>query len=182
MKERYPRLSVNVVPIGQTENTITQRETWNVSIGDLQHVAFTIRYVKASDREIGYEITEGYGRGIMGTIAFKDHPDGTLVGADVPLLDVHALLFPQADDMRSDLLRYLLWQDAYFLEGKFDFFRDGQMCPFCKKGILKKLMGSTDGDATGDMKLDEENFECNLCGEQRSNMIISVKDGVEVRG
>lgn len=182
---RYPKYCQSVKVMESSNNKITTKEFWNVTIDrDTDHVIIQVQYTFTEPTEIKYEIISGHMKGIKNRIRISDSQNEeykSLVELSLPILDMTGHPFyGNKSIIYQDLLLYFEIQDAQHLEKKMINFQLGQKCPKCNTGRL----GAKPSDImeVNNNKRTIMSFECDACGEVFKNIMMESRDTVGVRG
>lgn len=169
---RYPNYCKRVEVLSRSDNTVTTREFWSISLGmDVDHVLITVRYKLIPFTEISYEIidaTLAWVIGISNSMRFSDlegNPNSNLViEIAMPILDITGHPNAIKSSVYEDLELYLTIQDSLCISNNQDTKPAvGQTCHLCNEGILYSLPG--DITENRNHKLTAENFQCDTCHE-----------------
>jgi hypothetical protein len=183
---RYRKYCSWIKIVHRTENTITTREFWNITLdSQTTHKVISVRYEFIPYSEIRYEILEGYAEGIKNKLSFRDsveNPEGCIIELALPILDIAGHPYTKNSMVYQDLWFYLKMKNMEFLEKMpFTMFALGQKCINCKKGklIIARLGNSTE---LQNYKIVGEQFECDVCSHRHYNNFIFSRDGVNTQG
>jgi hypothetical protein len=185
--ERYPRYYGKIEVICRTADSITTRQFLNISLDENNdHVNVVAKYTFFPEKEIKYEIMEGYGRGIENSIVFLDQDQvGKPYKCSVKInhIPLDLMYYPpprfetsRRRDEYDRMLDYFLEQDLVPLEGKnWGGWKIGQICTICQKGTLQM---TGEREETGIKQTDF--FRCDYCGHEFKNYKIETSSTIEL--
>ncbi|MBI3639696.1 MAG: hypothetical protein HY223_05205 [Thaumarchaeota archaeon] len=170
--ERYRRYCAQMDATPTGSNTITTKEIWNITLGQLDYVKITVKYTLEPSKEIRYEIIEGLGEGLQNRIAITENEGSTGLLLSFIYLDIYALFYGM-DSEFNRILQYFVDRTFYFLEGRTAEMETGDLCTNCKNGHLIPLPGVNKGD-----KHISRDLICDTCGKETGYVKVQVEEKI----
>lgn len=164
--ERYYKYCSQLDILEKKDNVIVTREIWNMTPNkDFDHVTIKVKYTLIPEKEIQYEVIDGFGTGIIkNKFTFeKRDEEFTLVEDPYVVLEIFAKFMK--NDNHPLLLHmhdHFMWRNMKLLEGKQTGYETGDPCPHCNTGHLTYCPKKEITEEKNKL-YEEERFLCNKC-------------------